>query len=86
MEVKFYSVSDASRKKRVALVKNDIPPESIAGFVTWLHDKNWWLPCVLEVCSDTNEVKLTFLHPHAVADPGGGVRRVRMNPSLCPAF
>ena len=37
VEVKFYSSSDVSRKERVALAKNDIPPESIAGFVTCLH-------------------------------------------------
>ena len=43
--------------------KNEIPPESITGFVTCLHEENWWLACVLEVCSDTKEVKLTFLHP-----------------------
>ena len=64
MEVKFYSSSDVSRKERVALVKKDIPPESIAGFVTCLHEENWWLACGLEVCSDTKEVKLTLLHPH----------------------
>ena len=64
VEVKFYSSSDVSRKERVTLTKNEIPPESIAGFVTCLHEENWWLACVLEVCSDTKEVKLTFLHPH----------------------
>ena len=67
MEVKFYSLSDVSRKERVALAKNEIPPESIAGhgFVTCLYEENWWLACVLEVCSDNKEVKLTFLHPHS---------------------
>ena len=64
VEVKFYSSSDVSGKERVALVKNDILPKTITGFVTCLHQENWWLACVLEVCSDTNEVKLTFLHPH----------------------
>ncbi len=24
-------------------------------------EENWWLACVLEVCSDT---KVVFLHPH----------------------
>ena len=64
VEVKFYSSSDVSRKERVALAKNEIPPESIAGFVTCLYEENWWLACVLEVCSNNKEVKLTFLHPH----------------------
>ena len=45
-------------------MKNANPPESIAGFVTYMYDENWWLACVLGVCSDTNQVKLTFMHPH----------------------
>ena len=64
VQVKFYSLSDVSKEERVELAKNEIPPESIAGFVTCLHEENWWLACVLEVCSDNKEVKLTFLHPH----------------------
>ena len=64
VQVKFYSLSDVSKKERVELAKNEIPPESIAGFVTCLHEENWSLACVLEVCSDNKEVKLTFLHPH----------------------
>ena len=47
-----------------ALAKNEVSPESIAGFVTCLHEENQWLAHVLEVCNDTKEVKLTFLHPH----------------------
>ena len=62
--VKFYPSPDVSRKERVALAKNDIPRESIAGFVTCLHGNNWWLAFVLEVCSDTMEVKLMFFYPH----------------------
>ena len=64
VQVKFYSLSDDSRKERVALAKNEIPPESIVGFVTCLHEEKWWLACVLEVCSEKKEVKLTLLHPH----------------------
>ena len=45
-------------------MKNANPPESIAGFVTCMYDENCWLACVLGVCSDTNQVKLTFMHPH----------------------
>ena len=50
------------RKKRVALAKNEIPPESIAGFVTCLHKENWWLACVLEVCSPHGPSN-SFKHP-----------------------
>ena len=62
VQVKFYSSSDVSRKERI---KNEIPPELIAGFVTCLYEQNWWLACVLEVCSANKEVKLTFLHLHS---------------------
>ena len=68
VQMKHYSTSDISRKERVSLAKSDIPPESIAGFVTCSCDGNWWLACVLEVCSDTKAVKLTFLHPHGPAN------------------
>ena len=61
VEVKFYSSSDVSRKERA---KNEIPPESIGGFVACVHEENWGLACVLEVCSDITELNLTFLHPH----------------------
>ena len=50
VEVKFYSSSHISRKEKVALAKNDVPTELIAGFVTCLHEEKWWLACVLEVC------------------------------------
>ena len=46
VEVRSYSASDASRKERVTLAKDDLPPETIAGFVTCLHDGNWWLAYV----------------------------------------
>ena len=61
VQVKFYSSSDVSRKERI---KNEIPLELIAAFVTCLYEENWWLACVLEVCSANKEVKLMFLHLH----------------------
>ena len=36
-----------------------------------MYDENWWLACVLGVCSDTNQVKLMFMHPH---DPSNSFR------------
>ena len=49
VRVSSYSAPDASREERVTLHKNDLPPESIAGFVTCLCEGKWWLACVLEV-------------------------------------
>ena len=65
VEINFTHNLIVFRKERVALAKNEVSPESIAGFFTFWHEKNQWLACVLEVCNDTKEVKLTFLHPHS---------------------
>ena len=62
VELRLYSASDASMKDRVTLTKNDMPPESIAVFVTCLYNGNWQVACVFEVCGGTMEVKLIFLH------------------------
>ena len=32
--------------------------------MTCYYDRQWWLSCVLQLHADTNEVRLTFLHPH----------------------
>ena len=64
VRVRFYSASHTLKEERVTLAKNDLPLESIVGFVTCLCDGNWWLACVLEVIQEDSLVKLTFLHPH----------------------
>ena len=56
VEVKFYSSSDVSRKE--SSYSEELNSTGID------HEENWWLACALEVCSDTKEMKLTFLHPH----------------------
>ena len=38
-------------EKRAALAKNEFSLELIIGFVICLHKENWWLACVLKVCS-----------------------------------
>ena len=48
---------------RVTASENDIPPESISGFVTCLIDRKWWLACVLCLSPDESQVKLKLLHP-----------------------
>ena len=64
VRVSYYSASDTSREEKVTLRTNDLPPESIVGFVTCLCDRKWWLACVLEIIQEDSQVKLTFLHPH----------------------
>ena len=64
VRVRVFSASDTFKEETVTLAKNDLPPESIVGFVACLSDGNWWLACVLEVLQEDSLVKLTFLHPH----------------------
>ena len=52
VRVSYYSSSDNSREERVTLRTNDLPPESIVGFVTCLCDGKWWLACVLEIIQE----------------------------------
>ena len=52
------------RREVVTLRANDLPPESIVGFVTCLCDGKWCLACVLDIIQEDSQVKLTFCHPH----------------------
>jgi hypothetical protein len=36
----------------------------IIGFVTCMYDIFWWLGRVLSVSEESNDVKISFLHPH----------------------
>ncbi len=63
LQVKAFSASDISREERVTSTEDDIPPETISGFVTCMIDGKWWLACVLQLSPDESQVKLTLLHP-----------------------
>ena len=52
----------------MTISKDDISPESIAGFVTCLMDRKWWLACVLHLTPDESQVKLKLLHPSEPAN------------------
>ena len=51
-------------REKVTLGSNDLPIESITGFVTCLSEHKWWLACVVKTISIESCVQLTFLHPH----------------------
>ena len=59
VEVRHFSKSKSFRKERVTLCKNDLPLDSIAGFVTCLLEGKKWLAC--EVNQEESKVNLTFL-------------------------
>ena len=62
LQVKPFSASIAYKEERVASTEEDIPPESISGFVTCKTDGKWWLACVLHLSQDESQVKLMLLH------------------------
>ncbi|GBL89309.1 hypothetical protein AVEN_11118-1 [Araneus ventricosus] len=41
-----------------------LPLEEIQGFVTCMYDSTWWLGCVLNVNTSSDEIQISFLHPH----------------------
>ena len=63
LQVKQFSASSSCKEERVTASEDDIPPESISGFVTCLIDRKWWLACVLCLSPDESQVKLKLLHP-----------------------
>ena len=63
LQVKAFSASSSCREERVTTTEVDLPPESIAGFVTCMVRSQWCLACVLHLSQDESEVKLTLLHP-----------------------
>ena len=60
MEVRHFSTSKSFRKERVTLCKNDLPLDSIAGFVTCSSEGIRWLACVVN--QEESTVNLTFFH------------------------
>ena len=65
--VKAFSASSSCREERVTSTGDDLPTESISGFVTCMVDRKWWLACVLHLSLDESKVKLTLLHPSGLS-------------------
>ena len=62
IRVKVFSTSSTSTEERVCSEEDDIPLESIAGFVTCVFEEKWWLACVLQITAGESQVELTLLH------------------------
>ena len=66
IKVKAFSASTTSKEERVSCDDDfdELPLESISGFVTCVVDRNWWLACVLQLHpDDETQVRVTLLHP-----------------------
>jgi hypothetical protein len=48
----------------IGVLKDSTELKDITGFVTCKYDNFWWLGCVLSVSEESNDVKISFLHPH----------------------
>ena len=59
-----YSLSTISKVERVTIQENELALEDVSGFITCLHEEQWWVGCVLHVDEDNREVLVKFLHPH----------------------
>jgi hypothetical protein len=48
----------------ISVLEDMIKLKDITGCVTCMYDNFWWLGCVLSVSKESNDVKISFLHPH----------------------
>jgi hypothetical protein len=62
---KIYSASPKCTENSViSVLKDVIELKDITGFVTCMYDNFWSLGCVLSVIEESNDVKISFLHPY----------------------
>jgi hypothetical protein len=47
----------------ISVLKDMIELKDITGFVTCMCDNFWRLGCVLSVSEESNNMKISFLHP-----------------------
>lgn len=68
VEVREFSTSEQVRVERVSLSLSTIPRfvkiATIKGYVTAKYDGHWWLACVIRTIVESDEVEVSFLHPH----------------------
>jgi len=58
-----YSTSTTCKEERVTATEDELDIEDIQGFITCVHNEQWWLACVLTVNEEDNDVRASFLHP-----------------------
>jgi hypothetical protein len=65
LNTNIYSASPNYTENPVSSVRKDTNQlKDITGFVSCMYDNFWWLGCVLSVSEESNDVKISFLHPH----------------------
>ena len=46
---------------------DELPLEEINGFVTAVHNSQWWVGCILYAHEDSREIKINFLYPQGLS-------------------
>jgi hypothetical protein len=65
LNTKIYSASpNYTLNHVISVLKDMIELKDITGFMTCMYDNFWWLGCVLPVSEESNDMKISFLHPH----------------------
>lgn len=64
IQTKMYSNSTEYKVESVLLNPIELDLEDIRGYVIVVYDNQWWVGCVLDVNILTEQVKISFLHPH----------------------
>ena len=62
--MKAFSFSHASKEEKVRTDREQLSPREISGYVTYVYDNQWWVAYTPETHNDTEEITLSFLHPH----------------------
>lgn len=60
---KIFSVSEEFSIQEIVEGSKSLSMQEISGYVTFDHDRRWWLASVLSEECDNREVEVTFLHP-----------------------
>lgn len=64
LHTKAFSYSNILKEERVTISGMDeLPWEDINGFITVVHDDQWWVGCVLHTDEDSKVVRVNLLHP-----------------------
>jgi hypothetical protein len=59
-----YASPNYTENRVISVLKDTTELEDIRVFVTCLYDIFWWLGCVLSVSEESNDMKISSLHPH----------------------
>jgi hypothetical protein len=60
----YYYSPNYTENRVISVLKDMIELKDITGFVTCMYDTFWWLGCVLSVSEESNDMKISVIHPH----------------------